>query len=144
MRVALGSDMTGALPEAIERWLTRQGYEVERCGALAPPGDEAWPSVGRSIGEAVARGDARFGILCCWTGTGVCIAANKVPGVRAALCADAPTASGAREWNDANVLCLSIRATTTAVADEILGAWFSAAPTSEPAYAQMIETIRRA
>lgn len=142
MRVALGSDMTGALPEAIERWLRDRGHEVRLCGALAPGDEDAWPSVGRAVGGAVAQRAADFGILCCWTGTGVCIAANKVPGVRAALCADAQTAGGAREWNDANVLCLSIRNTTPGVAKEILEAWFAGAPTSEPAYAQMIESIR--
>jgi ribose 5-phosphate isomerase B len=134
--------MTGALPEAIERWMTDRGNAVRRFGALSPGNEDAWPSVGRSVATAVAQGEARYGILCCWTGTGVCIAANKVRGVRAALCADAPTAGGAREWNDANVLCLSIRNTTPAVATEILEAWFAGTPTSEPAYARMIESIR--
>jgi ribose 5-phosphate isomerase B len=134
--------MTGALPEAIERWLTDRGNEVRRFGALSPGDEDAWPSVGRSVATAVAQGNAHYGILCCWTGTGVCIAANKVRGVRAALCADAQTAGGAREWNDANVLCLSIRTTTPAVAKEILEAWFAGTPTSEAAYAQMIESIR--
>ena len=134
--------MTGALPAAIERWLTDRGDEVRRFGALSPEDEDAWPSVGRSVATAVAQGEALYGILCCWTGTGVCIAANKVRGVRAALCADAQTAGGAREWNDANVLCLSIRNTTPAVAKEILAAWFAGKPTNEPAYAQMIESIR--
>lgn len=142
MRIALGSDMTGALLEAIERWLTDRGHEVRRFGALATQDDDAWPSVGRSVANAVAQDEAECGILCCWTGTGVCIAANKVRGVRAALCADAQTAGGAREWNDANVLCLSIRRTTPGVAKEILEAWFAGTPTREPAYAQMIESIR--
>jgi ribose 5-phosphate isomerase B len=134
--------MNGVLPEAIEGWLRERGHEVTRYGALAPEGDDAWPSVGWAVGTAVARGGADNGILCCWTGTGVSIAANKVPGVRAALCADAATAGGAREWNDANVLCLSIRSTTPALAAEILAAWFAGTPTEEPAYAQMIESIR--
>lgn len=141
MRVALGSDMRGELPEAIDRWLAANGHEVMRFGALAPVADDAWPSVGRAVGECVARGQAQCGILCCWTGTGVSIAANKVAGVRAALCCDAATAAGAREWNDANVLCLSLRATSVAVAQEILPAWFSAAPTSEPKYAAMIADV---
>lgn len=144
MRVALGSDMTGPLPEAIERWLSDRGHEIRPFGALCPGDDGTWPSVGRSVGNAVAVGDADYGILCCWTGTGVCIAANKVRGVRAALCADAPTADGARQWNDANVLCLSIRNTTTAVAAEILEAWCAGTPTREPAYARMIDSIRTA
>lgn len=144
MRVALGSDMAGALPEAIERWLRERGHEVMPFGALVPEGEDAWPSVGRSVATAVAKGEAQYGVLCCWTGTGVCIAANKVGGVRAALCADAPTAGGAREWNDANVLCVSLRSTTSALAHEILEAWFAGTPTTEPAYARMIESIRTA
>ncbi|MBV8529926.1 MAG: RpiB/LacA/LacB family sugar-phosphate isomerase, partial [Candidatus Eremiobacteraeota bacterium] len=82
-----------------------------------------------------------FGVLCCWTGTGVSIAANKVSGVRAALCADAATAAGAREWNDANVLCLSLRATSVPLAQEMLEAWFAAEPTNDPRYRAMIERI---
>ena len=89
----------------------------------------------------VSSGACDQGMLCCWTGTGVSIAANKVPGVRAALCADAATAAGAREWNDANVLCLSLRATTVAVAKEVLDAWFAGRPTSDPTYRAMIDGL---
>lgn len=85
--------------------------------------DVAWPQVGRGVGEAVANGDADRGVVCCWTGTGVSIAANKVPGVRAALCTDAETARGARRWNDANVLAVSLRLTSPAVAEELLAAF---------------------
>lgn len=141
MRVALGSDMAGELPEAIDRWLRAHGHDVARFGALAPGESDAWPSVGREVGQCVARGEAESGVLCCWTGTGVSIAANKVAGVRAALCADAATASGAREWNDANVLCLSLRATAVPLAEEMLEAWFGAAPTRDPAYRAMIGQV---
>jgi ribose 5-phosphate isomerase B len=141
MRIALGSDMAGDLPEAIDRWLRAHDHEVSRFGALAPDASDAWPSVAREVAAAVAHDDARFGVLCCWTGTGVSIAANKVAGIRAALCADAPTAAGAREWNDANVLCISLRSTTPAVVEEMLEAWFAAAPTQEPAYRAMIEEV---
>lgn len=141
MRIALGSDMTGELPEAIDRWLRTREHEVARFGALAPGDSDAWPSVGRAVAQCVARGGAEYGILCCWTGTGVSIAANKVAGVRAALCGDAATAGGAREWNDANVLCLSLRATTVALAEEMLEAWFQTAPTSDPTYCAMIQNV---
>lgn len=140
--MVLGSDMPGELPEAVDRWLRANGHTVIRAGALAPAAPAAWPSVARAVGEAVAAGSADFGVLCCWTGTGVSIAANKVPGVRAALCGDAATAAGAREWNDANVLCLSLRATAPAVAEEMLAAWFAAAPTADPQYRAMIDEIR--
>jgi len=141
MRVALGSDSAGELPEAIDRWLRAHGHEVMRRGALAPGENDAWPSVGRAVGNAVARGDADYGVLCCWTGTGVSIAANKVAGVRAALCADAATAAGAREWNDANVLCVSLRATSPAIAEEMLAAWFAGGPTHDPAHRAMISDV---
>lgn len=142
MRIALGSDEDAELPRAVERWLRDRGHAVALFGALSAGGDDAWPSVGRAVGEAVAGGNADFGVLCCWTGTGVSIAANKVPGVRAALCADAATAAGAREWNDANVLCLSLRATSAPVAGEMLDAWFAAEPTAEGAYRAMIDQLR--
>ncbi|MGC1382025.1 MAG: RpiB/LacA/LacB family sugar-phosphate isomerase [Candidatus Baltobacteraceae bacterium] len=141
MRIALGSDIAGELPEAIERWLRERGHDVTRFGALAKPANDAWPSVGREVGSAVARSEAAYGVLCCWTGTGVSIAANKVPGVRAALCADAATAAGAREWNDANVLCLSLRATSIPVAQEMLEAWFTASPTQDLKYRTMIADL---
>ncbi len=142
MRVALGSDMAGELPEAIDRWLRAHDHEVARFGALVPGDDDAWPSVGREVAGSVANGEAQFGVLCCWTGTGVSIAANKVAGARAALCSDAATAGGAREWNDANVLCMSLRATSIPVAEEMLDAWFEATPTEDPAYRAMIAEIR--
>ena len=142
MRIVLGSDMLGEVPEAIDRWLRERGHEVRRVGALAPGVPDGWPAVGRAAGEAVAAGEADFGVVCCWTGTGVSIAANKVPGVRAALCADAATAGGAREWNDANVLCLSLRSTAVPVAQEILAAWFGGSPTGDPAYRAMIDEVR--
>jgi ribose 5-phosphate isomerase B len=134
--------MSGELPEAIDRWLREQGHEVQRFGALEPGSDDAWTAVACAVGEAVARGTVETGVLCCWTGTGVSIAANKVQGVRAALCADASTAAGAREWNDANVLCVSLRATSVPVAQEMLAAWFSGEPTNDPAYRAMIESLR--
>ncbi len=79
----------------------------------------------------VAEGRAEQAVVCCWTGTGASIAANKVPGVRAALCADAQTAEGARKWNDANVLALSLRTTSEAQLAEILDAWFAAGPSAD-------------
>jgi ribose 5-phosphate isomerase B len=142
MRIALGSDMEGDLPEAVDRWLRAHGYEVRRFGALVEDGEDAWPSVAHEVANAVARGEVQYGVLCCWTGTGVSIAANKVAGARAALCADAATAAGAREWNDANVLCMSLRATTPTLAQEMLEAWFAAGPTDDPAYRAMIDEVR--
>lgn len=120
MRVAFGTDEGTTLADDITTALTAGGHELVLRVEDAP-----WPDVGRRVGEAVAAGDADRGVVCCWTGTGVSIAANKVPGVRAALCTDAETARGARRWNDANVLALGLRLTTPAVAAEILDAFLS-------------------
>ena len=120
MRVAFGTDTTTALTDLIKATLVAGGHQVVVIGE-----DVAWPEAGRGVGEAVASGRADRGVVCCWTGTGVSIAANKVPGVRAALCTDAETARGARRWNDANVLALGLRLTSADVAAEMLEAFLS-------------------
>jgi ribose 5-phosphate isomerase B len=124
MRIALGADDSTRVVDAVAELLHAQGHVVTRFGRAAGEA-EAWASTARRVAEAVARGEHERGVVCCWTGTGVSIAANKVPGVRAALCVDAETARGARKWNDANVLALSLRLTSEEVAKEILGAWLS-------------------
>jgi ribose 5-phosphate isomerase B len=123
MRFAFGSDDVTELADTVVRHLRDVGHEVEVLALPAP-----WPDAGRIVGEAVSDGKADMGVVCCWTGTGVSMAANKVKGVRAALCADAETARGARKWNDANVLALSIRLTSGPVACEILDAFASTGP----------------
>lgn len=129
MRVALGSDAAGAVPERVRAELAARGCEVVEVGV----GGVEWPEAGRGVAEAVAGGRADAGVVCCFTGTGVSIAANKVPGVRAALCTDAETARGARRWNDANVLALGMRLTTPDVAAEILDAFLATAPDPDEA-----------
>jgi ribose 5-phosphate isomerase B len=134
--VVLGSDERTPLTDAVEADLRARGLEVVVIGPPAQrPVEDAkqWAQVGREVGEAVARGEASTGVLFCWTGTGASIAANKVPGVRAALCADASTAAGARKWNDANVLVMSLRLTSAEVAREMLDVWFSTAPDPDEA-----------
>jgi len=127
MQLALGSDEKTALTDAVRDDLERRGHELVLVG---PPGGEPieWAEVGQRVGELVAKGDVQTGVLFCWTGTGASIAANKVPGVRAALCTDAATAAGARRWNDANVLVMGLRLTTPEVARELLDAWFATEP----------------
>jgi ribose 5-phosphate isomerase B len=126
MKLAVGSDEKTHLTQAVLAELERRGHALTLFGPLA---DMAltWPHVGRAVAEAVAEGRADEGVLFCWTGTGVSLAANKVPGIRAALCTDAETARGARLWNNANVLCLSLRLTSETVAREILDSWFETA-----------------
>jgi ribose 5-phosphate isomerase B len=123
MRIAFGSDERTSLTDAVRDELAARGHDVI---AVGPPAGEAkeWAEVGRDVGELVASGQADTGVLFCWTGTGASIAANKVRGVRAALCTDAATAAGARKWNDANVLVMGLRLTAPEVAREMLDAWF--------------------
>jgi ribose 5-phosphate isomerase B len=122
VRIGVGSDEELPVVDSVIEQLTGLGHEVERVGQ-----GKAWPEVGRLVGEKVACGSIARGVVCCWTGTGVSIAANKVSGVRAALCVDAVTAAGARRWNDANVLALSLRLATTTLAKEIVLAFMETA-----------------
>lgn len=124
MRVAIGSDEHTAVTDAIVAKVEEMGHSVTTYGPLRGEA-QVWSVVARDVAEAVATGSADEGILFCWTGTGVSLAANKVPTIRAALCADAETARGARLWNNANVLCLSLRLTSEIVAKEIIDAWFA-------------------
>lgn len=127
MKIVLGSDEKTELTDAVEGYLREAQHDVVLVGP--PAGHPAdWVAVGRTVGEAVASGTCDAGVLFCWTGTGASIAANKVPGVRAALCTDAETAAGSRRWNDANVIVMSLRSTTPAVAKEMLDAWFATEP----------------
>jgi ribose 5-phosphate isomerase B len=123
VRIVFGTDERTPLTEAITADLAERGYEVEVVGDGQP-----WPDVGRAVGEAVASGRAERGVVCCWTGTGVSMAANKVAGARAALCTDAETARGARRWNDANVLAMGLRLTSPEVAREMLDAFLGTEP----------------
>ncbi len=123
VRIAFGTDDDTDVTAGLVAHLRAAGHVVDEMA----PGAE-WPEVGRAVAEAVAGGRAERGIVCCYTGTGVSIAANKVPGVRAALCTDAATAEGARRWNDANVLALGLRLTTATLAGEIADAFLATPP----------------
>jgi ribose 5-phosphate isomerase B len=120
MRIAYGTDERTEATEAVAAHLRAAGHDV----VVVADGLD-WPDAGRAVGEAVAAGTAERGVVWCWTGTGVVMAAMGVPGVRAALCGDAGTARGARRWNDANVLGLSLRLTTAALAGEVVDAFLS-------------------
>jgi ribose 5-phosphate isomerase B len=125
VRIALSSDERTELTDALVARLREAGHEVELHG---PPGggEEEWVAASAAAARAVAEGRAERGIVCCWSGTGASIAANKVPGVRAALCADAETARMARRYNHANVLALSLRATSPPMGWEIVEAFLEA------------------
>ena len=125
MRIAVAADeRTGVADDVVDE-LRARGHEPLPHGALADGERDDWAWCAEAAARDVAEGRAEQAIVCCWTGTGASIAANKVAGVRAALCADAATAAGARRWNDANVLALSLRSTSEAELGEILDAWFA-------------------
>ncbi len=143
MRIALSSDERTELTDFLVRELEARGHTLLRFGAIAEGDPEVdWPLASSKAARAVARGEADEGIVCCWTGTGASIAANKVRGIRAALCHDAETARGARIWNHANVLALSLRATSIPVAKEILDAWFSTPYSTDDWNQQQIARVR--
>ena len=131
MRIAVAVDERTGVAERVVEELRERGHEAIPHGALSEDERDDWAWASEAAARDVAEGRAEQAIVCCWTGTGASIAANKVGGIRAALCADAATADGARKWNDANVLALSLRATSEAELGEILDAWFDSRPSSE-------------
>jgi ribose 5-phosphate isomerase B len=142
MKIAVASDMDTPLARAVVDELRKRGHEPIAHGALEPGERADWAWACERTARDVAEGRAEQGVVCCWTGTGASIAANKVHGVRAALCSDAETARGARTWNDANVLALSLRSTSEAVLGEILDGWFETQPSSDPIDKANIDHIR--
>jgi ribose 5-phosphate isomerase B len=132
MRISVAADERVGVADAVVRELERRGHDVVAHGALAEGERDDWAWASEAAARDVAHGRAEQAVVCCWTGTGASIAANKVGGIRAALCADAQTADGARRWNDANVLALSLRATSEPQLREILDAWFAGGPSDEP------------
>lgn len=139
MRIAVGSDDVYHVAKVVVEYLRSKGHEVEELGALRSGKLEPWPDVAREVAQRVVEGLADYGIVICYTGTGVSIAANKVKGIRAALCPDAETARGARRWNDANILALSARLTSDEMAKEIVDAFLSVEKPDE----SELENIRK-
>jgi len=131
MRIAVAADERSALAQFLLEELVARGHEPLLHGALADGERADWAWGSAAAAQDVAAGRAEQAIVCCWTGTGASIAANKVAGIRAALCGDAVTAAGARRWNDANVLALSLRAVGEGVLGEILDAWFATEPSTQ-------------
>jgi ribose 5-phosphate isomerase B len=131
MRISVAADERTGVADAVVEQLRERGHEPVTHGALAEGERDDWAWASEAAARDVAEGRAEQAVVCCWTGTGASIAANKVPGVRAALCTDAATAEGARKWNDANALAISLRSTSEAELGEILDAWFGGAPSGE-------------
>lgn len=123
MRIVLLSDEPYRVHDVLKRELERRGHTVLPLGAVADGQEHPWAETAEAGARTIVEGRADEGIFCCWTGTGISMAANKVPGIRAALCADPQTAAGARVWNHANVLCLSNRTLSDELAKELVAAW---------------------
>ena len=144
MKITVSSDEHSPLVDAVIEEIEERGHEVEYFGPRAgDPASEAndWPLVTVEAVSRVADGRADQAVVMCWTGTGASLAANKVAGIRAALCHDAETARGARIWNHANVLALSLRATPAPIAREILEAWFNTPVSDDEWNLRQIERI---
>jgi ribose 5-phosphate isomerase B len=141
MRIAVAADERVGIADAVVEELRKRGHDVLTHGALSDSERDDWAWASEAAARDVAERRADQAVVCCWTGTGASIAANKVEGIRAALCGDAPTAEGARKWNDANVLALSLRTTSEAELEEILDAWFAAGPSTDPDDLANIEHI---
>jgi ribose 5-phosphate isomerase B len=131
VRIAVSADELTGIAASLPEQLRARGHEPVLHGAYVHDEAADWAWASERAARDVAEGVADQAIVACWTGTGASIAANKVRGIRAALCADAATAAGARRWNDANVLALSLRATSEAQLEEILDAWLAGAPSAE-------------
>jgi ribose 5-phosphate isomerase B len=141
MKIAVAADERTGVAEAVVDELRKRGHDPVPHGALADGERDDWAWASEAAARDVAEGRAEQAVVCCWTGTGASIAANKVPGVRAALCGDAETARGARKWNDANVLALSLRGTSEPLLGEILDAWFESRPSAEPGDVENIRHV---
>jgi len=131
VRVSVAADERTGVADAVVDELRKRGHELVTHGALEDGERDDWAWASEAAARDVTEGRADQAVVACWTGTGASIAANKVPGARAALCADAETARGARKWNDANVLALSLRTTSEAVLEEILDGWFGGEPSAD-------------
>jgi ribose 5-phosphate isomerase B len=141
VKIAVAADERAGVADAVVDELRKRGHEPVLHGALADGERDDWAWASEAAARDVAEGRAEQAVVCCWTGTGASIAANKVPGVRAALCGDPETARGARQWNDANVLALSLRRTSEPLLGEILDAWFEGIPSSEPGDVENIRHV---
>jgi ribose 5-phosphate isomerase B len=144
MKVAIGADMVSNLGEVVCEYIRSKGHEVVLVGALVSKKEEPWPIVAKEVAEKIIKGECDEGVVMCWTGTGVTIAANKIKGIRAALCFDAETAKGARKWNHANILTLSIRLTSEHTVKEIIDAWYETSyDEKEKKFIDMVSEIEK-
>lgn len=140
-KIVVSSDEHGPLVEPLLKMLHKRGYETVYFGPEKGEDSQDWPLVTKAAIDLIVQGEVSEAIIMCWTGTGCSIVANKMPGIRAALCLDAQTAEGARVWNHANVLALSQRMTSPAILEEILDAWFDTPFSTDPWNITQIEHV---
>lgn len=133
MKIALCSDEPYPVHALVQELLQARGHTIVPFGSVASGKDEPWAEVAERAAQAVASGACDEGVFFCWSGTGISMAANKVAGIRAALCGDPGAAKAARIWNHANVLCLSNRTLSNDMAKELIAAWLDTEPGSEGA-----------
>lgn len=143
MRIAIGADHAGfALKNTLVAWLEQRGLRCQDVGAACYDAQDDYPDYAVAVARAVAAGEAELGIMVCGTGVGSCIAANKVPGVRAVVCSDTFSARCSREHNDANVLCLGERVVGVGVAEEVVAAWLEAAFSGDERHRRRLMKVR--
>lgn len=141
--IALGCDHGGyELMQEIIKYLEAHGYEYKNYGTYSTDSVD-YPVYGRTVGEAVAKGECDKGILVCGTGIGISMAANKVPGVRAALCTDCFMAEATREHNDANVLALGGRVVGTGLALKIVETFLTTPFSNDERHIRRINQIEK-
>src|SRR3989344_7159285 len=114
MKIVVASDEETNLTDSVVEYLKEKDHDVVLLGVLVDKENNKWAEIGKEAARKVASGEVKQGILFCWSGTGICMAANRIRGARATLCWDAETARLARKWDNANVLCLSLRFTSEA------------------------------
>lgn len=143
MRIAIGSDHQGYdLKVLVRDRLTSQAAEVQDVGPdRLDPGDD-YPDFARAVAQSVARGESDLGIMICSTGVGSCMAANKVRGIRAALCHDTFSARMSRQHNDANVLCLGANIVGKFLALEIVDVWIGESFSGEERHRRRLAKIQ--
>ncbi len=143
MKIVVSADEYYPIIDTLLEEVKNRGHEVRYFGPRSGEDPIDWPDVTFQAVEEIRHGRADEGIVLCWTGTGATLIANKVPGIRAALCSDAETAKGARLWNHANVLGLSLRLTSSPILKEILTAWFDTPYSKDEWNARQIEKIKQ-
>ncbi|MBM3939936.1 MAG: ribose 5-phosphate isomerase B [SAR202 cluster bacterium] len=143
MRVVIGTDHAGlALKTEIADWLRKRGHDLIDVGAHEYVATDDYPDFAKAVAEAVAEGKAERGVLLCGSGVGACVVANKIPGIRAAMCHDTYSARQGVEHDDMNVLCVGGRVVGPELAKELVSAFLGARFTGEERHVRRLDKLR--